>query len=82
MLLPQVINEALSEIGNPEGRVMVAAILRSRVSELIPGVGAIAFSRLGQDLVADVVLASVAIAADRDAAERHLLHVEPGVVDK
>ncbi len=61
---------------------MVAAILRSRVSKLMPGVGAIAFSRLDPDLIADVVLGSVAIAADRDAAERHLLHAELGVVDK
>ncbi len=80
-LLPQVINKVLGTIGKPKEREMVTRILRSRVPELIPNVGAIALSRLDPDLVADVVLGHVAMAADKDAAKRHALHVEPGVVD-
>ncbi len=79
-LLPQVIDKVLGKISKPKKGEMVARILRSRVSELMPNVGVVAFSRLDPDLVADVVLGCVAIAADGGAAERHALHVEPGVV--
>ncbi len=41
---PQVIDKVLGKIGKPWQGEMVAGILRSRVSELILDVGAVAFS--------------------------------------
>jgi hypothetical protein len=81
-LLPQVIDKVLGEIGKIEEREMVEGIRRSRVPKLIPDIGVVELSPLDPDLVANILLESVAITADRDKAERHPLHVEPGVVGK